>query len=111
MNKNVKNILMIGGVVVVGYLLYQKYGKNKMMPTSKPNDNNESNFSYASGRLTGRKASSGDNVPACPSCSSNGECYTIVPSTSTTVASGIAGTKAINSCTPTSSTSASRRRY
>ena len=109
MNKNVKNILIIGGVALVGYWLWKNYGKKTSMPTSKTSDNKESNFSYASGRLTSRVRSGGEDTPPCPSCSSMGECYTIVPRTDVTIASGIAGQRAIQSCTPTRTMVASRR--
>jgi hypothetical protein len=33
MTKMTKNILMVGGVAIVGYLLYKKYG-NKPTPTT-----------------------------------------------------------------------------
>ena len=84
MNKNVKNILMIGGVAIIGYVLYKKYGKKSSMPTFKPNDNKESNFSYASGTRKIRSGGGGscsEGSPTCNLCGEsciNGQCYVSV---------------------------------
>lgn len=123
MNSNVKKALMVGGVVIVGYFLWKKYGKKVGLPSLSKGSGtsnfvadedifHNTAFNDFSGR-TGRRASSGDDIPNCPSCSSSGECYTIVPRTDATIQAGIAGQRAIQSCTPPTSSSttlASRRR-
>ena len=107
MTKNVKTILMVGGVAIVGYWLWKKYGNKMAMPTSKGSGTSNfvasDSFMNASG-LTGKRRS-GDDTPNCPACSSKGECYTIVPRTEATINAGIAGQRAIQGCTPSGTTS------
>jgi len=86
-----KNILIVGGVAIVGYLLYKKYGNKTTMPTSKGSGTSSfvasDEFFNASGTRKARmggspkgggSCSSGDNSPACNLCGQsceNGICY------------------------------------
>jgi hypothetical protein len=111
MTKMTKNILMVGGVAIVGYLLYKKYGNKSTMPTTKASGTSSFdggyNFMNASGT---RRTRSGETIPDCPACSKDGRCMTTVPRTDGTIAAGIAGQRAETECVaPT--TSSSRRRF
>jgi len=88
MTKMTKNILMVGGVAIVGYLLYKKYGNKSTMPTMGKASGTSSfdggyNFMNANGtrrtRMGGvRSCSAGSNEPACNLCGQsceNGKCY------------------------------------
>jgi hypothetical protein len=118
MTKNTKTLLMIGGVAVVGYLLWKKYGKGMMSSSSTTTTTKtgatssftgSDDFFNASGRLYSRTRS-GDETPNCPSCSKAGECWSTVPRTDTTIAAGIAGQRSLTTCTPSSSTTVASRR-
>jgi hypothetical protein len=62
MTKNTKTLLLVGGVAIVGYLLYKKYGKGMGMTTttkststsSTSNFAGESEFFNASGKMYSR---------------------------------------------------------
>lgn len=104
---------MIAGVVVVGYWLYNKYGK-KGGTTSR--GSGTSNFTATSGDdffnnavgRTGRLSSDDSTAPECPACSQGGRCWTRVPINSVTNAAGIAGTKAYKDCVPVTTATAQR---
>lgn len=97
MTQNTKNLLMIGGVAVVGYFLWKQFGAKK-------------NFANASGRLTGRRRI--DALPDCPKCSKEGFCLgqQIVPRTEATIAQGIAGQRVMETCSGGTTTSTASRR-
>jgi hypothetical protein len=87
MTKMTKNILMVGGVAIVGYLLYKKYGNQAPKPAPKgtgtSNFTADETFFSANGtrrtRMGGvRSCSAGSNDPACNLCGQsceNGKCY------------------------------------
>jgi hypothetical protein len=89
MNKQTKTLLTIGGVAVLGYILYKQFGKKS--------------FANASGRYSRTRLGT-DEMYDCPKCNKQGKCWSIIPTTDATIASGIAGMKAITDCTPTETT-------
>jgi hypothetical protein len=81
MTQNTKNLLMIGGVAVVGYLIYKQMSKPKNFANYVDDD-----FFNVSGTRKARMSSprgggscsSGDNTPSCNLCGQscmNGICY------------------------------------
>jgi hypothetical protein len=60
MTKNTKNILMVGGVAIVGYLLYKKYSKKSKSSTSS--------FSGDEGFFNFTKSSSASTMGKSKSC-------------------------------------------
>ena len=77
MTMNTKNLLMIGGVAVVGYLIYKQMSKPKNFANYVDAD-----FFNASGTRRTRAGlggcTKGDNSPACNLCGQsceNGICY------------------------------------
>ena len=104
---------MVGGVAIVGYLLYKKYGNKGSMTTKKGSGTSSFdggyNFMNASG--VGRTRAGG--TPLCPECGKNGVCLEQIPRTEATIQAGIAGQMAEKQCgtsSGTASTTLSRRR-
>lgn len=103
-----KNILIVGGVAIVGYLLYKKYGNKSTMPTSKGSGTS----SFVAGdeffNASGTRRTRAGITPDCPTCSKDGKCLSIIPRTEATIAAGIAGQKAETECVAPTSASARR---
>lgn len=108
MTKMTKNILIVGGVAIVGYLLYKKYG-NKSTSTSRGTGTSsftaDEDFFSVSGT---RRTRAGITIPDCPNCSKDGKCLQIIPRTEATISAGIAGQKAETDCVAPTQASARR---
>jgi hypothetical protein len=106
MNKKTRNLLIIGGVAVVGYILWKRgvFG-------GKKSDAKFSGFTADDNfyNLAGRRAVGGGD-DTCPACPPSGQCWNggYVPKNATTIEAGIAGQKTYVPCTPASSASARR---
>ena len=108
MTQNTKNLLMIGGVAVVGYLIYKQMSKPKNFANYVDDD-----FFNVSGMGRTRV----DALPDCPKCSKQGTCKSLtpLPNREPFTSLGIAGQRPEVACSETSTsgtaqTTISRRR-
>ena len=107
---------MVGGVAVVGYILWKRgvFGSKKS-DSKFSGFTADNNFFNATGRYAGRtRMGDDDTCPACPTTGPNaGTCWngTFVPTNAVTLDAGIAGKKQYVSCsTGSSSGTVSARR-